>query len=28
MDAFAVRDERVDGAGIVVDYEITYTQLA
>ena len=28
MDSFAVKDERVDGAGIVVDYEITYTQLA
>ena len=28
MDSFAVKDERVDGAGIVVNYEITYTQLA
>ncbi len=28
MDTFAVKDERVDGAGIVIDYEITYTQLA
>jgi hypothetical protein len=27
MDSFAVIDERVDGAGIVVDYEIIYTQL-
>jgi len=27
MDSFAVKNERVDGAGIVVDYEITYTQL-
>ncbi len=28
MDIFKVMNERVDGAGIVVDYEITYTQLA
>jgi hypothetical protein len=28
MDAFTVKNERADGAGIVVDYEITYTQLA
>ena len=28
MDSFTVKNERVDGVGIVVDYEITYTQLA
>ncbi len=27
MDFFQVTDERLDGAFIVVDYEITYTQL-
>ena len=27
MDTFKVKNERLDGAGIVVDYEITYTQL-
>lgn len=27
IDTFRVTNERVDGAGIVVDYEITYTQL-
>jgi len=27
MDSFEVTNERVDGAYIVVDYEITYTQL-
>jgi hypothetical protein len=28
MDTFKIKNERPDGAGIVVDYEITYTQLA
>lgn len=28
MDSFTVRKERADGSGIVVDYEIVYTQLA
>jgi hypothetical protein len=28
MDTFKVKNERADGACIVVDYEITYTQLA
>jgi hypothetical protein len=28
MDTFKVKNELADGAGIVVDYEITYTQLA
>ena len=28
MDSFKVRRERADGSGIVVDYEIVYTQLA
>lgn len=28
MDSFKVLRERVDGSGIVVDYEIVYTQLA
>jgi hypothetical protein len=27
MDSFKVSNERTDGAGIVVDYEIIYTQL-
>lgn len=27
MDAFVQRDRRVEGAGVVVEYEITYTQL-
>ena len=27
MDSFNVSEERADGTGIVVDYEITYTQL-
>ena len=27
MDTFKVKNERLEGAGIVVDYEITYTQL-
>ena len=27
MDTFKVKNERADGAGIVVNYEITYTQL-
>lgn len=27
MDSFKVTNERADGAGIVVDYEIVYTQL-
>ena len=27
MDAFTVKNERADGAGIVVDYEITYKQI-
>ena len=27
MDSFKVSSERVDGTGIVVDYEIVYTQL-
>ena len=28
MDSFTVQNERTDGTGIVVDYEINYTQLA
>ena len=28
MDSFKVNDEHADGAGISVDYEIVYTQLA
>ncbi len=28
MDSFKVSDERADGAGISVNYEIVYTQLA
>jgi hypothetical protein len=28
MDSFKVQNERTDGTGIVVDYEIFYTQLA
>jgi hypothetical protein len=28
MDVFKVSNERADGGGIVVDYEIVYTQLA
>jgi hypothetical protein len=28
MDSFKVDDERADGAGISVDYEVVYTQLA
>jgi hypothetical protein len=27
MDAFVQRDRRVEGTGVVVEYEITYTQL-
>ena len=27
LDSFKVKGERVDGAGIMVDYEIKYTQL-
>jgi len=27
MDSFTISNERTDGSGIVVDYEITYTQL-
>ena len=28
MDSFKITGERTDGAGMVADYEITYTQLA
>ena len=28
MDSFTVNNERTDGTGIIVDYEIIYTQLA
>ncbi len=28
MDSFKVNDERADGAGVSVNYEIVYTQLA
>jgi hypothetical protein len=27
LDSFTVKNERIDGTGIVVDYEIIYTQL-